>query len=44
MFQLLVNKVKEVHPYEVPEVIATEVTHAFKPYYDWVIKETTPQQ
>ena len=40
VFQELVNEVKRLHPYDTPEVISTEVTHAYKPYYDWVIKET----
>lgn len=40
LFQELVDEVRKLHPNEVPEVISAEVTHAYKPYYDWIIKET----
>ena len=40
LFQELVNEVKANHPYECPEVISVEVANAYKPYYDWVLKES----
>lgn len=40
LFQEVVDKVKELHTYDTPEVISAEVLMAYKPYYDWVIKET----
>lgn len=40
LFQELVNEVKANHPYEVPEIIAVDVVSAYKPYHDWVLKET----
>jgi periplasmic divalent cation tolerance protein len=40
----LVNKliriVKSLHSYEVPEIIAMPVIAGYKPYLDWVEKET----
>lgn len=40
LFQEFVNVVVENHPYDVPEIICTEIKHAYKPYYDWVKQET----
>lgn len=34
----MVNAVKGLHPYDVPEVISVDVTHAYKPYYDWALE------
>jgi periplasmic divalent cation tolerance protein len=36
----LAEKVRSLHPYEVPEVIATEIVAGFEPYLDWVRAET----
>ena len=33
-------RVRELHPYEVPEVIATEVVAGLDAYLDWVSSET----
>lgn len=33
-------RVKELHPYELPEVIATEVVGGLEGYLDWVVAET----
>eukprot|EP00347_Sterkiella_histriomuscorum_P016513 403352895 len=41
LFQELVNEVKANHPYECPEIISVgDVQQAYKPYYDWILKET----
>jgi periplasmic divalent cation tolerance protein len=37
----LQRAVKEVHPYEVPEIIAFPVTHGDAAYLDWITKEST---
>ena len=37
----LIEKIKTIHPYEVPEVIALPVTQGYQGYLDWVIGETT---
>jgi len=31
-------KILSLHKYDVPEIIACEVTMANKPYYDWVVE------
>ncbi len=36
----IAKRVQELHPYEVPEVIATEVTSGLASYLDWVNAET----
>ena len=36
----LIQKVKEVHPYEVPEIVALPVIAGLSDYVDWVIRET----
>jgi len=33
------ERVVALHPYEVPEVIALDVTRGHKPYLDWVLAE-----
>ncbi|QIR13395.1 divalent-cation tolerance protein CutA [Shewanella aestuarii] len=39
-YQAIEQMVIQLHPYEVPELIATPVTHGFAPYLTW-IEETT---
>jgi periplasmic divalent cation tolerance protein len=36
----VIKRVPELHPYEVCEVIALEVSAGHQPYLDWVIGET----
>jgi periplasmic divalent cation tolerance protein len=38
--QAVAERVRELHPYEVPEVIATEITGGLEAYLDWVGAET----
>lgn len=33
-------RVRQLHPYDVPEVVATEVVAGLEPYLDWVREET----
>lgn len=40
LFDTVEKRVKQLHSYEVPEIIALPVTHGSKSYLDWVIKET----
>ncbi|MBD0334173.1 MAG: divalent-cation tolerance protein CutA [Cyanobacteria bacterium Co-bin13] len=40
-FNLLVARVKELHSYEVPEVIALNIAQGSKPYLDWLAEQTT---
>ena len=32
--------IAELHPYDVPELIATPVSHGIGPYLDWLAEET----
>lgn len=40
LFEALEKKVKENHPYEVPEVIALPIVTGSKPYIQWLCDET----
>ncbi len=40
MFSNVEKRVKELHSYEVPEIIAVPVTQGSKSYLDWIVKET----
>ena len=37
-FQALENRLKELHPYDVPEIIATPISEASVEYRDWMLK------
>ena len=39
-FPAVEKRIKELHSYEVPEIIAIPITQGSKSYLDWVIKET----
>jgi len=39
----LLKRVPELHPYDVPEIIALPVVAAHKPYAKWVETEATPR-
>lgn len=43
VFPLLEARVKAVHSYEVPEIIAVPVERGFPPYLDWVAENTHPE-
>lgn len=36
LFKAVENLIKEIHPYEVPEIIATQITHGSNEYLDWL--------
>lgn len=40
LVDLLKQKIKELHPYEVPEIIAFDVTDVHQPYLEWVLTNT----
>lgn len=40
MFHAVEKRVKELHSYEVPEIIALPIIQSAKSYLDWVAKET----
>lgn len=35
--------IHELHPYELPEIIAVDVAQGLPGYLDWVVAETTPE-
>jgi periplasmic divalent cation tolerance protein len=37
----LIERIKELHTYELPEVIALPIEDGLPPYLDWVVSETT---
>ena len=39
-FDTAEKRIKQLHSYEVPEIIAMPITHGSKSYLDWVAKET----
>lgn len=38
--QALMTRLKELHPYELPEILALPVESGFEPYLAWVARET----
>jgi len=40
MVDELASRIAELHPYDVPEVLALPVSGGFSPYLDWVLAET----
>lgn len=40
LFTALEGRVRELHSYEVPEVIALEVSEGSAPYLEWLLRET----
>lgn len=41
LFSVAEKRIKQLHSYEVPEIIALPITQGLKSYLDWVAKETT---
>lgn len=39
-YEKLEQRIRELHPYDVCEVLALEVMAGSKPYLDWVLAET----
>lgn len=40
-FEAVKKMVQELHPYEVPEIICTDITAGNIPYLDWIDESTT---
>lgn len=40
LFDRMAARVKELHSYEVPEIIALPLTAGWKPYLDWIVEST----
>lgn len=41
-FQILEARVREIHSYEVPEVIALPIVKGSQPYLEWIAKQVEP--
>ena len=41
LYDALESKIKELHPYETPEIIAVDIKKGFKGYLDWIDEVTT---
>lgn len=41
-FGALRERLVELHPYEVPELVALEIRDGYGPYLDWIAAETGP--
>ena len=35
--------IRELHDYELPEIVAVPITHGYAPYIGWLADETTPR-
>ena len=38
----VINRIKDLHPYEVPEILVLPVIGGYAPYADWVEQQTQP--
>ncbi len=36
----VVERIRAQHPYEVPEIVASEITAGYAPYVEWIVSET----
>lgn len=41
MVSSLISGIREIHPYEVPEILVLPVTGGWLPYFEWAEAETT---
>jgi len=42
LFEALRSRVRELHSYEVPEIIALPILAGNEPYLDWIAESTRP--
>lgn len=40
LYSALENKIRQIHPYQVPEIIALPIIQGFLPYLHWIDSET----
>ena len=40
LFDPAMRRIKDVHPYSVPEIVGTQFLAGFKPYLDWISEVT----
>jgi periplasmic divalent cation tolerance protein len=41
-FAALESRIRALHPYEVPEILATDIAAGSKPYLEWIRTEVDP--
>ncbi len=41
-YPLVEQAIRELHPYEVPEIIALPLTAGYAPYLRWVVEQAQP--
>lgn len=39
LFERLIKRIKELHPYEVPEIVGVPITHGSEDYLNWLKDE-----
>jgi len=44
LYRELETAIKEVHTYDVPEILATEIVEGIQSYEDWIERETSTQK
>ena len=44
LYQELEDAIRQAHPYEVPEILATSVTEGSTSYLEWLDRELAPRQ
>lgn len=44
LYRELEAAIKEVHTYDVPEILATEIVEGIQSYEDWITQETSKQE
>ena len=44
LFPRVMERLREIHPYEVPEILAVPVWGGFRPYLEWVLGETASRE
>ncbi len=40
-FQRLMDRVKEIHPYQCPCILAFDILDGYPPFLEWILKETS---
>ncbi|HVN64809.1 MAG TPA: divalent-cation tolerance protein CutA [Candidatus Binataceae bacterium] len=41
-YPVVERRIREIHPYELPELIAIGVNRGSKPYLDWLVESSAP--
>jgi periplasmic divalent cation tolerance protein len=44
LYPRVMERLREIHPYEVPEILAVPVWGGFRPYLEWVLGETASRE